>query len=782
MSARQEVGQDAEVVIKAPQERLLALYQSGNKHSTYCADFTDAKVVDGKRVPSYQAVNGRMTTQHIAEHLAGLRGVLSVPVDIEGMCRFGVIDVDDYSIPATEMVRRVQEHKLPLVVERSKSAGWHVTWFLKRPLDAAVVRKQLKNWATQLGFPRAEIFPKQDRLNAKDKGSGINLPYFGGDGAENYAVNRDGERMTLEAFLHVAENPPNWEQQDDTPGNALSLLQKHWVEGERQMLAFAVAGFLLRRGKTVADCDSLFDAVVDATGNRPKHFREPSEVRRLLDTDKRVTGFPEMRRIMGEEDATAFAAAMGIEKPGAEPAKPFPPSLVHTAGALAALDIPKREYIVDGLILTQTLAMLYAARGLGKTMLALDLAICVSLGKPFLQWPTNTPRQVLYVDGEMATADMQERLRKFVGSKMPDKLAFLLSESFYETVGAPLNFADPVQQTRFVALLDALKEQGRNPDLIVLDNKSALSAGTDENSNSEQDTFLAFLRQLRHRGHAVLIVHHAGKSGDQRGASRNEDFLDLVIKLEAPDSGDKDPQSLPRGAAFRISFTKHRGLRPDPPLLDVELMEDLDGTFTWAIEKPRRQQNWLRVLTYLCDHASTKQAAVADALGIDKSNMSAHIKTLRQRKFLVDGELAPTPSARAYVDAARAKSGKAGDRNHDVGRLQNCRCNAYAYQHPLFTNAGTTPCVRSPGDSATCRYARFPGDQQPTHKGQWCWLRAPPMGGPRPTGQPPSRARQAHWQRRESRDLDALHDITQRHRWPHAYGIQSSYKSGPNCV
>jgi hypothetical protein len=74
-----------------------------------------------------------------------------------------------------------------------------------------------------------------------------------------------------------------------------------------------------------------------------------------------------------------------------------------------------------------------------------------------------------------------------------------------------------------------------------------------------------------------------------RPASRNEDFLDLVIKLDVPEAKEEDTLPPTRGAAFKMSFTKHRGIRPDLPVLKLELMEDLDGTFGW-VQSRRSEQ------------------------------------------------------------------------------------------------------------------------------------------------------------------------------------------------
>jgi hypothetical protein len=52
---------------------------------------------------------------------------------------------------------------------------------------------------------------------------------------------------------------------------------------------------------------------------------------------------------------------------------------------------------------------------------------------------------------------------------------------------------------------------------------------------------------------AVLLVHHAGNNGRQRGTSRREDALDTVIALRRPE--DYSPE---QGARFEVHFEKLR--------------------------------------------------------------------------------------------------------------------------------------------------------------------------------------------------------------------------------
>jgi putative DNA primase/helicase len=74
-------------------------------------------------------------------------------------------------------------------------------------------------------------------------------------------------------------------------------------------------------------------------------------------------------------------------------------------------------------------------------------------------------------------------------------------------------------------------------ELLVLDNLSSLTAVIRDNDAESWNPIQEWLLRLRRRGTSVLIVHHAGKGGEQRGTSRREDVLDTSISLR-PSSRD----------------------------------------------------------------------------------------------------------------------------------------------------------------------------------------------------------------------------------------------------
>ena len=86
-----------------------------------------------------------------------------------------------------------------------------------------------------------------------------------------------------------------------------------------------------------------------------------------------------------------------------------PPLKVYSLDELLELKIPKRQYLLSPWLQSQGLCMIYSTRGYGKTWLALEIAYTVASGGKFLSWEAENPAGVLYIDGEMALIELQER-------------------------------------------------------------------------------------------------------------------------------------------------------------------------------------------------------------------------------------------------------------------------------------------------------------------------------------------------------------------------------------
>lgn len=290
------------------------------------------------------------------------------------------------------------------------------------------------------------------------------------------------------------------------------------------------------------------------------------------------------------------------------------PALLDFA-ALQSLSLPQRSRHLPWLPEGGNV-MVYGPRGVGKTFLQLGLTAALTTGTSFLKWPLTRPAGVLYVDGEMQIDELRTRLTTLLPAPPKAPLQFLAGEWVYHTLRRDLVLTSEAMRASVLEILDA------HPKIrvVILDNVSCLFAGIDEDKKRDWEPINAWLIRLRHRGLATVLVHHAGKGGQQRGTSGREDALDTIIELMTP--AGYDPQE---GCHFELRFTKSRSVKgEDVASLDVRL-EEVGGRWVLThklLEKSKEDQ-----VRELLDAGMTADAEIAEALGINRS----YAWKLRQR-------------------------------------------------------------------------------------------------------------------------------------------------------
>lgn len=163
---------------------------------------------DGKKKVESRVQRGEPTEDLWEKHLEGEEPSLGIiPITDENSCRWGCIDVDDFSVDLKVLNSEVYKYQLPLVTCRSKSGGAHIFIFTTDYIAAATMRLKLVEIAAKLGLASHEIFPKQTHILTErgDTGNFLNLPYFGGDQTTRYSLNAEGKVNTLEQFLDLAD-------------------------------------------------------------------------------------------------------------------------------------------------------------------------------------------------------------------------------------------------------------------------------------------------------------------------------------------------------------------------------------------------------------------------------------------------------------------------------------------------------------------------------------------------------------------------------------------------
>jgi len=156
-----------------------------------------------KKSSSSFVIKREITDNDWEEHLSGgVNSIGIIPINEENLCAWGAIDIDSYDgFDHKNLINKLSESKLPLVVCRSKSGGAHIFLFVKNEVSAKDMHMKLKDISVWIGHPKAEIFPKQFELNENGTGNFLNLPYNDPDFPTRYAFNDKGERLSLDKFL-----------------------------------------------------------------------------------------------------------------------------------------------------------------------------------------------------------------------------------------------------------------------------------------------------------------------------------------------------------------------------------------------------------------------------------------------------------------------------------------------------------------------------------------------------------------------------------------------------
>jgi RecA-family ATPase len=269
------------------------------------------------------------------------------------------------------------------------------------------------------------------------------------------------------------------------------------------------------------------------------------------------------------------------------------------------------------------LAMVAGFRGIGKTFVASKVAYAIATGGAVLGFTAPKPRKVLYVDGEMDPAELQDRFQAIHATAKRERngrpslaaanLRILTHAD--QDLGIP-DLSDPGGRGR-----ELVERELGDAEVLVLDNLSCLCRTGVENDAESWAVMQEWLLSLRRAGKTVLIVHHTGKPDkdgnvSQRGTSKREDILNTSILLK--------PAATGRKGEFVLQFTKARGFAaPDPFAVKLSLE---NGECTLE----RSHANLAAEIAALLDQGLL-QKDIAARLGVSPSTITRHKRKVSGR-------------------------------------------------------------------------------------------------------------------------------------------------------
>ena len=317
---------------------------------------------------------------------------------------------------------------------------------------------------------------------------------------------------------------------------------------------------------------------------------------------------------------------------------------LERASELLAEDDPgPTPFLVDTLLVEQSVAVIQGEAKAAKTWTTLELACAIVTGRPaFGRFDVPEPGPVILVLEESGRAALHRRLDALArgNAQRPDVFAEL-----WFAANQRVKLDDTDWQLR---LLDMARLVA--PRAIILDPLVRMKgAGRNENEQLEMAPVLEFLRLLRDEsGAAVVFVHHVGHAGGRlRGTSDLEAFWESKVAVEKADEG------------VRKVRTEHREAEAGP---EFSFRLDWDETTRSMRIEATEMELRRRVAAYLAENPDASANAVYERLGGNRAAVLDAVRAVKE-----GGTSAPeppgttpggTPLARGTTDPLSPRRGE----------------------------------------------------------------------------------------------------------------------------
>jgi putative DNA primase/helicase len=235
----------------------------------------------------------------------------------------------------------------------------------------------------------------------------------------------------------------------------------------------------------------------------------------------------------------------------AAPDAPLPLDWLCDSDEFLIRQLPERKpYLVDSetggvFLYEKSLNQIFATRGLGKSVAANALLRPLLVGGNWLNFYSDGGYRVVLLDAELPKEQLQERIREFTGTAK-GQLKIISPELMPDPKRFPvlIREADREELLRQIAPFQ--------PHILIFDTLTSCFR-FDTNDPEKWLSVNEFLMRLRFLGYCIIIIHHAGKNGTQRGRTDGDDNLDVTVQLNPRDGWEPG-----QGLQFKWEYGKVR--------------------------------------------------------------------------------------------------------------------------------------------------------------------------------------------------------------------------------
>jgi hypothetical protein len=255
-----------------------------------------------------------------------------------------------------------------------------------------------------------------------------------------------------------------------------------------------------------------------------------------------------------------------------------------------AAELAPPSWLVKDTLPDGGLSVFAGAPGIGKTFAAVDLALCVAYGRPWLGYDTKAGR-VVYVaaEGYRSVAHRMLAWCKHYGLReqltdnliiIPDGVNLLGGKEAAEAFFGAVEEHFPVETHRYID--DDGVEQSEPMDgepirLVIFDTLARCVVGGDENAAEDMGKAIAFCDYVRKVSNMdatvdthVMLIHHTNKAGTgERGSTALRGACDTLLMMN---------KSRAKAGVYNLTAVKQRDGESDKAIA-VRLMP-VEGTDT----------------------------------------------------------------------------------------------------------------------------------------------------------------------------------------------------------
>lgn len=193
--------------------------------------------------------------------------------------------------------------------------------------------------------------------------------------------------------------------------------------------------------------------------------------------------------------------------------------IVHPCDEIMATPHKPDSFVIDRLIPEGMVTAITSQAGIGKSIIALEMARCIASGKPFLgQFPTKQ-MPVLIIDQEMSPNTIVGRFHSLIDD--PTLPIFTSYETF-------LKITNPNDYRK---IADAISEHGAK--LVILDTLVTFHSGDENQVNEMREVMEAMMRLCAECKVTILVAHHQrkGSYGEQASQASMRGSTEIAAKI-----------------------------------------------------------------------------------------------------------------------------------------------------------------------------------------------------------------------------------------------------------